>query len=316
MTRVETLAVTLGLLILVTQPTASQAPSPEETAAAQRIVAMVNDGSAALRGGRVDDGRRIIGQAAAFAGADRRRLRILASALLDASQPELAIQVAQQASRVAPDDALLSGVLGLARHQLRRYAEAVTALTEAVRLAPREPKWLISLARSHIYTNEETLALEEIQRALKLAPDSLDALAVRAECEYRNARYEACEATAREVVGRDARSRLCWQLLVRAQRTRGRTDAAIESAASALKAIGDDGELLVEYGVALLDAGRLDEAAKRLEAAQVMLPKEPRIPMHLAKVYTRQGAKDKAAEARKVWLKLANEAKASESRPG
>lgn len=295
--------------------TPSQAVTPEEAAVARRIIAMVNDGSEALRGGRTDDGRRVIGQAAALAGTDQRRLRLLASALLDATQPELAVQVARQASRMVPNDPVFHGVAGLALHQLRRYAEAVTALLEAVRLAPSEPRWLVALARSHIYTNEETQALDEIQRALKAAPDSLEALEVRAECEYRNVRYEACEATAREVVTRNPKSRLCWQLLVRVLRTRGQSDAAVDSAAAALKAVGDDGELMLEYGASLLDAGRLDEAAKRLEAAQSMLPKEPRIPMHLAKVYTRQGAKEKAAEARKLWLKLSNEAKASESRP-
>src|SRR4029079_3453251 len=142
----------------------------------------------AREAGRGDDMKREIAQAVKIAGDKVALLRVMAGALVDRGFPELAVQVCAQTIALAPDDAALHGIHGIALTKVKKFPEAVTELEIATAKAPERKEWWLHLGRARLFANQEAPALAAIEQAAKLAPDDVEVLALRAECEYRNMR--------------------------------------------------------------------------------------------------------------------------------
>lgn len=66
-------------------------------------------------------------------------------------------------------------------YRRKRYQEAETAMKEAIRLAPNEPKYHNKLAEIYLARNWRTLAKTEVQAALRINPKDSEAKAMDAK---------------------------------------------------------------------------------------------------------------------------------------
>jgi predicted Zn-dependent protease len=291
-----------GLLLAALVSLAPAARAQDE--AARAVQATVERAAKAREAGRADDMKREMAQAVKITGDKVALRRVLAGALVDQGFPELAVQVCAQTIALAPDDAALHGIHGIALTKTKKYPEAAAELDLATAKAPERKEWWVHLGRARLLANQEALALAAIERAAKLAPDDVEVLAVRAECEYRNMRLEQCEATCLLLLKKDPKNPMGWQLLIRVRRTQARTADAMASADDAVKAMGRHPDILIERGLALLLADRNEEAVKDLREAAEQLPKDPRPQLHLCKALTRLGRVKEAADAKARYLEL------------
>ncbi len=301
MTRIACVAVVLWAAAAVV---AGQVASPQQAGTGPAVQNLVHAAAKARDGGRIPEMKALIDQAAKLVGDDVGQRRFFAAALLDSGFHVLAIQVCEQTLARSPGDVGLHGLLGIALTRNAEYAKAIPHLNAAIRGEPRERRWIVHLARAQLFCNQEAAALETIGKAAELAPGDVEVLGVRAECEYRTMRLAACEKTCAELLGADPKSLLGWQLLIRTRRSQGRIDEAIATAADAVKAVGPNGDILLERGIALLHADRAADAVADLTAAAASLPADPRPQLHLCKAYKKLGMAEKAAEAKRLWLEL------------
>jgi cytochrome c-type biogenesis protein CcmH/NrfG len=63
----------------------------------------------------------------------------------------------------------------------KRYQEAETAMKEAIRLVPTEPKFRNKLAEIYLARGWRTLSMTEVQAALRIDPRDGDAKALEAK---------------------------------------------------------------------------------------------------------------------------------------
>jgi predicted Zn-dependent protease len=301
----------IAAVLLAAAFSGSRLPGQDE---AKAVTAAVERAAKAKAQGRHSDARREIEGAAKYVG-DRVPLRrVLAAALVDQGFPELAVQICAQTLPLAPDDATLRGIHGMALLKTRKYSEAAAELEVATAKQPERKEWWVQLGRTRLLANQEALALAAIDRAAAIAPDDLEVLEVRAECEYRNMRLAQCEASCQRLLAKAPGSAMGWQLLVRVRRTQAKLPEALASADDAVKQLGRHPDIVLERGLVLLAMGRNEEAVKELREVAEKLPNDTRPFLHLCKAYTRLGLAKEAAAARARYLELSTDVTKPDSR--
>jgi tetratricopeptide (TPR) repeat protein len=86
----------------------------------------------------------------------------------------------QAAAQLFPEDYATQYNLGLTRMKLQQYADAVVALEQAVRLAPGEPSFLITLGTAYVGVQKPDRARATFEQFLTQAPDDADVPRVKA----------------------------------------------------------------------------------------------------------------------------------------
>jgi tetratricopeptide (TPR) repeat protein len=103
-----------------------------------------------------------------------------------AGKNERASTAAERAISLYPTFAAAYLILGVIRLSQNRIQESITATEYGLRLNPADPQnfsWLLSLAVAHWLGGDPAAGLKAIDRALRLRPDWVPALKVRAVCE-------------------------------------------------------------------------------------------------------------------------------------
>jgi tetratricopeptide (TPR) repeat protein len=88
----------------------------------------------------------------------------------DSGDLEKAIEYYQEAAKLNPFYHLPHYNIGLVRYSQHRYAEAINAFREALRITPKDPYVLIALAQAYRATGDNVNSLESLQQARVFAP--------------------------------------------------------------------------------------------------------------------------------------------------
>jgi tetratricopeptide (TPR) repeat protein len=91
-------------------------------------------------------------------------------ALLDANQPEKALELCKEGIRHYPDSARLYRLAAVACDRLQRYDDAIAYLTQAISLEPDEAAMYEFRASMHKLAGHESVAVEDYTSALQIEP--------------------------------------------------------------------------------------------------------------------------------------------------
>jgi predicted CXXCH cytochrome family protein len=215
-------------------------------------------------------------------------------------------QLAREVETQKPREAEFYIVLGDAWRTTRKYAEAVTAYQEAVRLNPRSVRALRALAGAQLDAGEPGRAAEALLSALQLAPADpeswyqngiLDSTAGRtsdaiakirkaisldptlpeksrrlAEILANAGRRDDAQAALSDALRIDPYDDDSWDLAARIFAEKGQSAEAIFHFERAIRLRPNSATHLYDYALALARLNRFDEAQRRAETAIVADP--------------------------------------------
>lgn len=200
---------------------------------------------------------------AAFWFAQHRRIPVAEIPVID--QPamdrmvsELLRDVRQRVER-QPDDADAWGEYGMCLLQHERPREALICFLQAQQLDGTEPRWAW-FAASIFEQTDLTAAQRQLETVLKLLPDAPHVRLRLASMKLAAGDPAAAEQLLLPLAADPQAAAECAVQRLRAARLRGDAAAAIELLAAAEKAGAVSNRLLEEAAVAVLQAGRPDEA--------------------------------------------------------
>jgi tetratricopeptide (TPR) repeat protein len=218
-------------------------------------------------------------------------LRGAASIYLRAEVREKAVELLKTLVEVAPNDPQAHSDLGAAHFATGDYEAAVPRFQEALRLKPDSPAALLGLANIYLKKGEEDRAIAELQKVVRLAPAEFAPHFLLGSAYNRLGRYQDALAELQTAVKLGAGEPDVYYHLARAYGGLGNADerrAALARFAELTKKSKEDTEAkrramrLVDEAGALVDAGNLEEAAARLEAARELRSSDDRILFRLA----------------------------------
>jgi len=211
--------------------------------------------------------------------------RLRAELYVAQKRPELALGDAMKAVELAPDDAAAYVIRGDAFSMTKEYSKAcadyvratevdaddvkawrtlglheleiekkprgaIDALDKAIALEPRDASSRLLRAKARLATDDKSLipsALEDLAEAIRLDPDDCDAYLTRAVVERQREEYASALADLRRALALEPEHAACRQLW----------DAIHKQ----------DSERLIGEAETLLNEGKYDEAAARVEKA-------------------------------------------------
>jgi tetratricopeptide (TPR) repeat protein len=261
-----------ALLVTIAAAGAAAQPAP----AADELEARYQAGAAAFRAGRPYAALEVLGAVAA-ASSDYRDVQMLLG------QSCLMVGLDRQAKRHfdrvlerQPDNGQAAFLLGFALYRAARWVEAVTALDRAHELARANPYPRLYRGLARLELGDPTAARDDIQAALRLAPDDDAVQAAAAELEFAEGNFAGAVGRLRPVVERtgDPEHRV---LLARAlvELDQPREAVAVLEAAESRRS-----DLLYVLGQALLRSGETERGRavlarfrerKRIEERQRLL---------------------------------------------
>lgn len=294
---------------------------PADAVAALRAAIGVLPDSVALRWRLTDSERQRIDESDLDLIADAERLVLFAgtgellgqlAAMARADlDDEQAIDLLERRVAVTPNNAAAHTALGRAYVDRGReevgYAELVTALL----LDPLDAGTLTALGQLHLAAGRTAQAVGALERALAIESGNSQALHALGNALIRGGRTaegrQRLEASARRQAQdvEDQRSRRTAAMLaVQAEIHvgRGEYDAAIDAWKQAIT-IRRDSVGHLQVADALIEAGRLDEAAAVLQAA-IPLNAPPETHRRLAEVYGALGRTGESARERRTYTAL------------
>jgi tetratricopeptide (TPR) repeat protein len=242
-----------------------------------------------------------------FAGKGELLGRIAAMARADLDDDQ-AVNLLELRVVLTPNNAAAHKALGRAHVDRGReqagYAELVTALL----LDPLDAETLTALGRLHLAAGRTAQAVAALERALALEAGNSEALHALGNALVRAGRTAEGQQRLEESVRRQAEDvedqrsrRTAAMLTVQAEilASRGEHDAAIDLFKQAI-AIRRDSVGTLQVSDALINAGRLDEAAAVLQAA-IALNARPETRRRLAEVYAALGRAEESARERQTY---------------
>lgn len=263
--------------------------------------------------------RRAQGDLSAAAAAYRRALEAdpslseawagLQAALLQQSDFEGAIQVSNDALRLVPDDP--DTYIAAATIQPER---ALDILLVGARRIDDDPRLYAVLARAHLDAGQGEQALRRAKQALTITPGFSEAgyLALVARemvgdrldpsgwadlqaAQRLDAADEARRAFDR-LVDRYPTSALAWLGRGKVRAESGELEASLRDFARAVSLARDEPEVLANHGLALLQAGRPDEALPSLKRASTERPADVSLGIAVVRAATGAGQPQLARE--------------------
>ena len=195
-------------------------------------------GASARQIGRFDEAERLLRRAVELDGEGSQFARLLGDLLLQRERAEAAAEVLAGRLRHHPEDAEACNGLGLALTATAQFPQALTILSEAVRLAPGNAVFVANLGACFEQAGMVDEARQCLAIACSLAPDEPRYAGMRARLEY----------------------------------FAGEAELALETLATALEPWPRDGRLIDGKAVILSALGRRDEAEAAYRAAIVVEP--------------------------------------------
>ncbi len=111
---------------------------------------------------------------------------------------QLALNIALEAARAAPENPIVLNALGVVQMWTEEHKNALGSFREVVRLAPKSSDALLNLARAYIALREIPKARAALKRALVLSPDHSFAVSTLAMLETRQGNYRIALNMARQ----------------------------------------------------------------------------------------------------------------------
>ncbi len=191
-----------------------------------------------------------------------------------------------------PHPALWS-LLGAARYRQGDLERACEAFRTSLDLAPGQPDTRHNLAVALRDLGQPQAALAEVRRALALRPDYPAAVRLQAELTHALGDAEGAVAQLRAHLGRHPEDVHAWNNLGLLYLDGDDPEAAAQCLEAAL-ALGEDGELHSNLGLAQLRLGRLDRARNHLQTALRLAPRHPAVHNHLGLLAEAEGRFEQA----------------------
>ena len=174
------------------------------TAAAQQagVDPRYQAGVAAFQAGRPHEALAILGALVAERPDYRDAQLLLGQSFLMVGQERQAKRQFEQILARQPDDGQVAFLLGFSLYRASRWYEAVTALDRAHRLARANPYPRLYRGLSRLKLGDPRAARDDIQAALRLAPDDNAVQAAAAELELAEGHFHAAEGRLRPLAAR------------------------------------------------------------------------------------------------------------------
>lgn len=231
-------------------------------------------------------------RAIALAPDDARALNQIGRALFNARQVPQALAALEQATRAAPDSPEAWHNLGHVLRATQQFERSEQAYAKACELAPAYRSGLLNLGITRLARGNNEAALAPLQQLCELAPDNAEAwynrgLALHALRRLDEAR-ECYEKAAEIEPGNIASHRQLGSLSNELIDTEG----ALRHFRNALALSPRDPDLLAEVASLLERANRLGEARETLDYGLQHAPRDPGLNLEAAKLDRRSGKAD------------------------
>jgi len=236
--------------------------------------------------------RKSAGGAARLSQADVDR----AVGMLNAGQFEDVVAHVQQLVLIAPKEALLPNMLGMALANLGRSAEAIKAFRKAVRLRAGYAEAWGNLGGALLGEDDVSEAKHALENAVALKPDLTEAQQNLAMALARGGQADdALEMFDRVLAARpDYVLALCNKGGV--LRDLGRHKEAISVLERAHIAAPQDSDVLINLGYAFADDDQYDQAVEFLTRASALAPDNSEVPYRLGVLYSQIGKTQQALD--------------------
>lgn len=190
---------------------------------------------------------------------------ILGPSLLQQGKAEALLQVLQPGNREKSSEAAIHIWRGYAFLSRRDRPSAKAAFTQAIELAPQDPRGHVGLARTFIEQRQVKAAEDSVDVALAITPHHADALAVKGELQRQTGRIDQAEKTFSTALAAEPRNQ--WALIGRAVLLvdQNKLEAADQDITALLKV--NPGHPIGSYLYALANArrGNIKSGAEQLE---------------------------------------------------
>ena len=227
--------------------------------------------------------------------------------------------------KARPNDYLALGGIGVIRMRQGNYAEAVAYYQKALALNPENSgKWQSLIATSQYWLQirqaedardkkNYPLALEKIRAAIKLQPQSAEALAVLGTIEADRGNSKEAEKQFREALSIEADNGIALRGLVQLLINAGKRDEALSLINARAPESSPAGKgydylrvkILSSQADDLVSKGQAEAAIPYLQRALKLEPLNPWLRFQLAGIYEGSGSVDKGLVVMKEGLRLA-----------
>ena len=188
---------------------------------------------------------------------------MLAHFYAQAGDTKKALEAAQRAQAISPDNFQALDALGAMQIAAGEKEQALVTYQKLAKLRPDSPLALYRLATAQAATDNRAAAASTLKQALSLKPDFIDAQVALADLEVRAGRFPEAIRIARQVQKQAAKSPRGFVLegdVRMAEKKFAQAAQAYETAYG----IAKSGVLAIRMHAAYAQAGKLDEADRRL----------------------------------------------------
>jgi tetratricopeptide (TPR) repeat protein len=206
-------------------------------------------------------------------------------------------QQAEEAVRLAPDDASPRNNVGLALYRAGRREDAMREFREAIRLNPTlaAAHYNLGMVLAELGKPDESIAAYE--ESLRIFPSQPEALHNLANQLALKGRFPEAIARFRDAVRLAPQSADIRLNLANALQATGAFDEAIAVYRDAIRLHPGDGKAEHNLGMALGRAGRQDEALAAFREAERLMPGSPLVEMSLGNLLASTNQKEAMEEA-------------------
>jgi len=213
----------------------------------------------------------------------------------------------EAARRLGPDNAKVAGLLGLSYVRAGRAEDAVNLLRPFVDAAPPNPRFHFLLIEALQQAGRHDEALRRAEEAVRNFPQAPQGYLAQAQELMRLGRYQQAGPLFEKVLELSPGYAPALIGLGEVRQKDGDYEAALDLYRRALQRDRRSEEAWLGVGKNLALLERYDEAREALEAAVRERPETPSLRFELARVYSRLGEQEKAAEQSRIFRRLQSE---------
>ncbi len=189
-------------------------------------------------------------------------------------------------------------------HRRGRFVEAERIYRRILQTEPNHPDALHLLGLIAREAGQTEAAIQLIQRAIAISPDTASFRSNLAMIYEQEGRYEDCELAARGALESNPDDGNALHCLANALRATDRHQEAAGIYAAAVKILSGDPSLWSNYGATLQTLGRADEAIPMLERAVELSPGRAELHSNLGNARLAAGQADAAVKSYRDALRL------------
>jgi tetratricopeptide (TPR) repeat protein len=189
-------------------------------------------------------------------------------------------------------------------HRRGRFVEAERIYRRILQTEPNHPDALHLLGLIAREAGQTEAAIQLIQRAIGISPDTASFRSNLAMIYEQAGRYDDCEAAARGALALNPDDGNALHCLANALRATDRHEEAAGIYAAAVEIVTDDPTLWSNYGATLQTLGRADEAVPMLERAVTLSPGQAELHSNLGNARLAAGQAEAAVQSYRDALRL------------